>query len=36
MAELLQPIQYLNAAGYAKFMQEAHADYGKIIERLGD
>lgn len=35
MAELLQPIQYLNSADYAKFMQEAHADYGKIIERLG-
>lgn len=35
MADMLQPVNYLNAADYDKFMKEAYADYGKLIKDLG-
>lgn len=34
MAELQQPIQYMNAAEYNEFMKQAYADYGKLIKDL--
>jgi tripartite-type tricarboxylate transporter receptor subunit TctC len=34
MADLNQPVMYLNGADFAKFLQEAHADYGKLIKEL--
>ena len=34
MADLDQPIMYLNGADFAKFLQEASADYGKLIKDL--
>jgi len=34
MADLNQPIMYQNSADFAKFLQEVHADYGKLIKEL--
>jgi tripartite-type tricarboxylate transporter receptor subunit TctC len=34
MADLDQPIMYLNSADFAKFLQVALADYGKLIKDL--
>ncbi len=34
MADLDQPIMYQNGADFAKFLQEASADYGKLIKEL--
>ena len=34
MADLDQPIMYQNGADFAKFLQEVHADYGKLIKEL--
>jgi tripartite-type tricarboxylate transporter receptor subunit TctC len=34
MADLDQPIMYQNGADFAKFLQDAHADYGKLIKEL--
>jgi putative tricarboxylic transport membrane protein len=34
MANLSQPIMYLNSADFAKFLQQAYADYGKLIKEL--
>jgi tripartite-type tricarboxylate transporter receptor subunit TctC len=34
MADLDQPIMYLNSADFARFLQEVHADYGKLIKDL--
>jgi tripartite-type tricarboxylate transporter receptor subunit TctC len=34
MADLAQPIMYQNSADFAKFLQQAYADYGKLIKDL--
>jgi tripartite-type tricarboxylate transporter receptor subunit TctC len=34
MADLDQPIMYQNGADFATFLQEVHADYGKLIKEL--
>jgi tripartite-type tricarboxylate transporter receptor subunit TctC len=34
MADLDQPVMYLNGPDFAKFLQEVHADYGKLIKEL--
>jgi tripartite-type tricarboxylate transporter receptor subunit TctC len=34
MADLGQPINYLNSADMAKFMKQAYGDYGKLIKDL--
>lgn len=34
MADLNQPVMYLNSADFAKFLQDVHADYGKLIKEL--
>ena len=34
MADLDQPIMYLNGADFAKFLQQATGDYGKLIKDL--
>jgi tripartite-type tricarboxylate transporter receptor subunit TctC len=34
MADLDQPIMYQNSADFAKFLQVALADYGKLIKDL--
>jgi tripartite-type tricarboxylate transporter receptor subunit TctC len=34
MADLEQPIMYQDGATFAKFLQEVHADYGKLIKEL--
>ena len=34
MADLDQPIMYQNGADFAKFLQDVHADYGKLIKEL--
>ena len=34
MADLDQPLMYLNGPDFAKFLQEVHADYGKLIKEL--
>ncbi len=34
MADLNQPVMYLNGADFGKFLQEAHADYGRLIKEL--
>jgi tripartite-type tricarboxylate transporter receptor subunit TctC len=34
MADLDQPIMYLNGADFAKFLQQATGDYGKLIKEL--
>jgi hypothetical protein len=33
-SSLNQPVMYLNGADFAKFLQEAHANYGKLIKEL--
>jgi len=35
MADLVQPIQYQNAADFDKFMHQGYDDYGKLIKELG-
>jgi tripartite-type tricarboxylate transporter receptor subunit TctC len=34
MADLNQPVMYLNSADFGKFLQDVHADYGKLIKEL--
>jgi tripartite-type tricarboxylate transporter receptor subunit TctC len=34
MADLNQPVMYQNSADFAKFLQDVHADYGKLIKEL--
>lgn len=34
MAELQQPIQYLNSKDFNEFMRQAYADYGEVIKKL--
>jgi tripartite-type tricarboxylate transporter receptor subunit TctC len=34
MVDLDQPIMYQNSADFTKFLQQAHADYGKLIKEL--
>jgi putative tricarboxylic transport membrane protein len=34
MADLDQPIMYLDSAAFTKFLQQAYADYGKLIKEL--
>jgi tripartite-type tricarboxylate transporter receptor subunit TctC len=34
MADLAQPIMYQNRADFAKFLQQAYGDYGKLIKDL--
>jgi tripartite-type tricarboxylate transporter receptor subunit TctC len=34
MADLDQPIMYQNGAEFGKFLQEASADYGRLIKEL--
>jgi tripartite-type tricarboxylate transporter receptor subunit TctC len=35
MQDMLQPVQYQNAADFGKFMKQAFDDYGKTIKELG-
>jgi tripartite-type tricarboxylate transporter receptor subunit TctC len=35
MSDLVQPIQYQNAADFDKFMHQGYDDYGKLIKELG-
>lgn len=35
MADMLQPVQYQNAADFGKFMRQASDDYAKLIKELG-
>jgi len=34
MSDLFQPVMYLNSADFAKFLQQAYSDYGKLIKDL--
>lgn len=35
MADLVQPVQYQNAADFAAFMKQASGDYAKLVKDLG-
>lgn len=35
MADLVQPVQYQNAADFAAFMKQAYGDYGTLVKELG-